>query len=96
MSERLSNILGNIDKDITQVIKNCQLVSLWEEVVDERVKKHTEAVKVKNKTLYVQTSTSTWAQELSFLKRDILKKLNKMAGDDAFSDIRFKSSGRVS
>jgi predicted nucleic acid-binding Zn ribbon protein len=55
------------------------------------VGRHTEAVKIRNRVLYVSTSTSTWAHELSFIKKEIIKKFNARAGEEAIRDIRFKS-----
>jgi predicted nucleic acid-binding Zn ribbon protein len=57
------------------------------------VGKQTEAVRMKNGILYVATTSSTWAQELSFLKKEIIKKFNQRAGEEAIRDIRFSVKG---
>jgi len=91
MAHRLADILISLEGCVGVAIKNCNLLSLWGEVVDERAGKHAEAVKIKNRTLYVSTSTSTWAQELSFLKEDIIKKFNQRAGREVIRDVMFRS-----
>lgn len=88
MTEKLGNILEEVSLPL---IKNCRILSLWPQVVDERVKKNTEAIKIMNRTLYISTSSPVWAQELSFLKREIIKKFNQEAGEEVISDIKFKA-----
>lgn len=93
MPQKLEEILNGIDAGFLGAIKNCKLLLLWNQVVDERVQRQTEAVKIQYKTLHVSTSSPTWAHELNFLKRDIIKKFNQIAGEEAISDIRFKVRG---
>jgi predicted nucleic acid-binding Zn ribbon protein len=88
--ERLKKVLADME-DLSPVLRNCSLISLWAQVVDERVKKNTDPVKIKNRVLFVSTATPTWAQELNFLKSQIIKKLNDLAGEQAIVDIRFKA-----
>ena len=92
MYNRLVDILDGLDGAMAGAVKSCRLISLWGEVVDGRVKKHAEAVKIRNRVLYVATSSSAWAQELTYLKREIIKKFNEKAGEEAIRDIRFKSN----
>lgn len=90
MPQRLKNVLAGM-QDLSPTLRNCSLISLWAQVVDERVKKNTDPVKIKNRVLYVSAATPTWAQELSFLKGQIMKKFNDLAGEPAIVDIRFKA-----
>jgi predicted nucleic acid-binding Zn ribbon protein len=93
MPEELRNILDRMETGFSHVIKNCSLLSLWPKVVDERVQKHTEPIKIRNRTLYVSTSSPAWAQELGFLKKNIMEKFNGLAGEEAICDIRFRAAG---
>ena len=92
MPQKLQSILTQLSGGVSTVLKNCELLSLWPQVVDERAGKNTEPVKIKNRTLYVAAASPAWAQELSFLKREIINKFNLMAGEDVIADIRFKSA----
>lgn len=94
MTVKLGELLGRLDGGLGRAINNCNLLSLWGQVVDERVGKQTEAVKIVNRTLYVNAASSTWAQELSYLKKEIMEKFNRMAGQELISDIKFKSGGQ--
>ncbi len=93
MAQKLSQILAGIESGMGNTLSTCRLLSLWGKIVDERVRRQTEAVKIRNHVLYVSTSTSAWAQELSFLKREIIKKFNVEAGKEAIRDIRFRAGG---
>ena len=93
MTELLGDVLAS--KGIPQSIKNCNTVLLWEKVVEGEVKKNTEALKVQNRTLYVMVKNSVWAQELTFLKKEIIKKMNEAAGFGAVADIRFRVGDKI-
>ena len=93
MPQRLADLLSKPEAEFAWAVKSCQLLSLWEQIVDERVKKQTTPIKITNRTLFVSASTSTWAQELSFLKKEIIKKFNEKAGEEVIRDVRFKAGG---
>lgn len=93
MTQKLADILGGMNTGLTQSVKICNQLHIWDRVVDERVRKHTEAIKIKFKVLYVSTSSPAWAQELGFLKQKFIEKFNNEAGADIISDIKFKSGG---
>ena len=91
MIKSIAEIIEQDNIKFGGTIKICNLLNLWERVVDERVGKHTEAVKIKNQVLYVSTSSPAWAQELNFLKKKIIKKFNAAASEEVINDIRFSA-----
>lgn len=93
MTERLSEILEGIEAGFGRTVKVCRLLSVWDRVVDDRVGRQTEAIKIRNGVLYVRAASPAWAQELSFLKCEIIKKFNREAGKEAIRDIKFKAGG---
>lgn len=93
MPEKVADIFGRLDDGLVRTVRNCRLVTLWSQVVDERIGKNTEAVKIANHTLYVAASSPVWAQELTFLKKAIIASFNEKAGEEAISDIKFRASG---
>ena len=93
MPQQIAEIFGGLDDGFVRTVRNCRLVTLWGEVVDAGIARNTEAVKITNHTLYVATSSSAWAQELSFLKKTIIARLNDKAGEEAIRDIKFRASG---
>jgi len=93
MPELLGKVFTKMKEQGDAFLESCQVLSLWPEVIDEGIRKNTEAVKIKNQVLYVSTSSSVWAQELTFLKEEIIKKINEKAGREVIKDIRFKAFG---
>ena len=93
MTKKLSEILEKLQTGPARTLRACKLLSLWSKVVDEKIGKQTEAVKIRNRTLYVSTRSPAWAQELSFLKDKIIKKFNEQAGEEAIQDIKFRGGG---
>jgi predicted nucleic acid-binding Zn ribbon protein len=91
LPQRLASIIQGLDSGVAAAIRNCQLTSLWAEVIDERLSRHTEAVKIKERVLYVGTSNSVWANELTYLKKELIEKFNRLAGEGAIRDIKFKT-----
>jgi predicted nucleic acid-binding Zn ribbon protein len=63
-------------------------VSLWGEVVGERVAAHTRAVAFRDGTLVVEVDSASWMNELSYLKRRMAEELNRRLGRDLVLDIR--------
>ena len=91
MAYRLGEILKEIQGGAGQAVKLCGRLEIWSSVVDERVGKNTEAIKIRNRTLYVITSSAAWANELSYLKKEIIRKFNSAAGEETIKDIYFRS-----
>ncbi|MBN1825091.1 MAG: DUF721 domain-containing protein [Candidatus Eisenbacteria bacterium] len=54
----------------------------WEEVVGRRIAGRARPLEMRGKTLFVEVDGSAWIQELSFLREEILVKLNRRAGGD--------------
>jgi hypothetical protein len=67
---------------------------MWEDVVGSSAAKVSSAVTCKDGILFVEVKNSVWAAELSLLKRDIIKKLNRRLGRGTIKDIRFRATGR--
>jgi predicted nucleic acid-binding Zn ribbon protein len=93
LPQQIAEIFGRLDDGFVRTVRNCKLVGLWSEVVDEKIGRNTEAVKITNYILYVSTSSAVWAQELSYLKKTIIARFNDRAGEIAIKDIKFKASG---
>lgn len=72
-------------------LRRAQVVEEWAAIVGERIAKETQAERVRGSTLFVFTSSSVWAQELEFMKQDILKKIRSELGKGVVTDIRFRT-----
>lgn len=69
-----------------------QLLKCWSNTVNSNTAKHTRPLYVTRQVLWVATSSAARAQELSFQRYTLLKRLNKQL-TFTLKDIRFSSSG---
>ncbi len=93
MTTQLNEIIGKITK-ISKAIKACRAIEAWQGAVGEGVSKNSEAISVKKGTLFVEVKNSAWAQELSMLKPEIIRKINEKTGEKTISDLRFRVKGQ--
>jgi predicted nucleic acid-binding Zn ribbon protein len=68
-----------------------RLLERWEEVVGEVIFKHTQPISIDRDVLWVATSSAAWAQNLTFERQRLLKKLNKILSI-SLVDIRFSTA----
>ena len=84
--------------DVAEIRRKCQenpflhLFMCWEETVGTAIANHTQPLSIQRNILWVATSSSAWSQNLTFKRRHLLNKLNKLLIDD-LTDIKFSTSG---
>lgn len=64
-------------------------MAAWARAAGPRIAKHARAEQLRNKTLVVRVASSAWANELAFLKAELLAKLQELSGGDVVQDLRF-------
>ena len=69
-----------------------QLLKVWHHTVSENTAEHTRPLHVSRQVLWVATNSAARAQELSFQRYALLKKLNQQL-PFVLKDIRFSASG---
>lgn len=69
-----------------------QLLKAWEQSVNKNTAKHTRPLHIARQVLWVATNSASRAQELSFQRYALLKRLNQQLSF-TLKDIRFSSSG---
>ena len=65
----------------------------WVGVVGPQVAGVTQVESVRDGVLFVRVKNSVWANELTLLKEDMLRRLNSKLGGRVLTDIHFKASG---
>ncbi|MGI6164062.1 MAG: DciA family protein [Bacillota bacterium] len=65
-----------------------QVFALWPRIVGD-IALNARPRRVDGDVLYVATSSSMWAQELSMMRRRIISEINRALGGDYLKDIRF-------
>lgn len=68
-----------------------RLLDCWQEVVGKVIATHTQPVSIERDVLWVATSSAAWAQNLTFERQRLLKKLNKVL-PTPLVDIRFSTA----
>jgi predicted nucleic acid-binding Zn ribbon protein len=69
-----------------------QLLKCWSRVVNQQTAQYTRPLYLNRQILYIATSSSARAQELSFQRYTLLKRLNQQPLPTEIKDIRFSSS----
>ena len=63
-------------------------VSEWPAVAGARIARRSRAVSFRDGTLNVEVEGSAWMHELAFLKRDLVRNLNRHLGAEVVRDVR--------
>ena len=74
---------------LLKIARKYQVLHLWNQIVGEDISRHTRPRRLQGDTLLVATSSSVWAQELTFMKAALVEKVNQALGGRYIGDIRF-------
>lgn len=66
-----------------------RVLLLWRGVVGEKIAKLSRALRLCGTTLWIEVSSPTVAQELSYLKDEYVRRLNERLGEETVNSIRF-------
>jgi predicted nucleic acid-binding Zn ribbon protein len=83
--------------DLTDPMSGWRAVSLWPEVVGERVAAQARAVSLRDGVLIVEVESAAWMNELAYLRPHIARDLNARLGETVVTAIRLvpaSGSGR--
>lgn len=89
--EPVSGVLSRVLQQLglEQQLLGWRAVSDWNRLVGPRVASHTRAIAFHDGTLQVEVEGSAWMHELGFLRRDLVRKLNRHLGSTLVQDVRF-------
>jgi predicted nucleic acid-binding Zn ribbon protein len=69
-------------------------LNAWDELVGELVAQHSQPVDFRTHggrgVLWLAVSDSSWSQELSLFRAELIRRLNEKAGMELFDDIRIR------
>ena len=83
--DELINSLG-----IQKKLREYDALVFWETVVGDHIAKVTTVKRITQGVLFVKVKTSTWRNELSLQKKNIVERLNATLGDQVVKDIKFQ------
>lgn len=66
-----------------------KLFKLWPQAVGTKIAAQTKPESLRAGTLFVRTTSSVWVQQLHFMKEDIRRSINELAGKTPVQDIHF-------
>ena len=90
--EQIESILERVftSLDLGMKVKQYQIWEVWDSVVGEAIARQARPQQVRNMVLWISVSSSTWMQQLEFMKKQIVNRLNEQIGEVVINDIRFR------
>ncbi|GIK31511.1 MAG: DUF721 domain-containing protein [Fimbriimonadaceae bacterium] len=88
---KLREILAKdvVGPEVARTARALAIMRRWREVVGEELAARSWPDRYSKGSLWVAVQGSAWAQELRMLKTPILSKLNALAGEPLFVNVRF-------
>lgn len=86
----------NMGDAIRQFLKNSrlsgdiqalQIGDVWENIMGKTIARHTDKLRIYNKTLYVTTTVAPLKQELVYQKEMIKQRVNETLGANTINDV---------
>ena len=70
--------------------KEIEVLKEWTDIVGEKLSSYTYPMYIVKGNLYIGSEGSSWFQEASFLRQEIIKRVNEKFGKEVVKDIKFK------
>lgn len=89
--ELIGNLIDSIlqERGYLSICKEWDVVAKWPVIVGEKIASVTECTRMEDGRLYVKVSSSSWRNEIVFLKDEIIKKIRKETDCSTLYDIVF-------
>jgi len=90
--KKVGDILPEVFRDLglEEKLEEVELARLWADVVGDRIAAVSRPGRVRDGVLLVEVDTSSWMQELSFRKRQIMDLVRKRFSRLDVKDIHFR------
>jgi hypothetical protein len=75
------------DLGLTGKMAECRAKMAWEEAVGASLALQTRPVRIHRGRLEVAVPSSVWRAQLSFMKRDIVDRINKLIGEEVVKEL---------
>ncbi len=75
---------------IGKKLKRYEIFDLWPEIVGTQIAQVTKVDYIDGGKLFVSVSRATWRNELMFLKKELIDKINKALQEHIIDDIIFR------
>jgi predicted nucleic acid-binding Zn ribbon protein len=93
--EPIGKVLAEVVRNlgISRKLSEQRAVVDWQKIVGRRIAEHSRATRVDSGRLFVEVDSSVWAQELTLMKRTILRQVNDRTGSATIENIHFVIGG---
>lgn len=75
---------------LTKGIADHSVLERWPEIVGPKIAEVATAERIRDGKLWVSVSHPAWRNELVFMKRELIDKINATMGSDVVKDIIFR------
>jgi len=89
--EKIGSLIDSIlqERGYLTVCKEWDVVAKWKELVGEKLASVTECTRMEDGRLYVKVASSSWRNEIAYLKDEIIKKIKTETDCSSLNDIVF-------
>jgi len=89
--EHISGCLEKLLKklELDKKLLGWGVLEIWEEVVGPRIASNAKPTAYRDSKLFVEVTTTAWVHELTFMRKDILTRINARLGKSVIRDIVF-------
>ncbi len=77
------------DNNVRNIKENFYIIDLWNELVGDFVANNSKPIRFSGGVIYAEIDSSAWANEMTYIKEDIISKYNKKLKKHVVKDIRF-------
>lgn len=75
---------------MTEAYDQYSIIRIWEEVVGETIARMTKVERLNSGELIVRVTNPSWRMELSFRRKEIAERINKVVGREMVRSIVFR------
>lgn len=89
-------LIGNAISSVIQQLgiggklKELEVLELWPNIVGEQIAKVTTAERIERGKLFIHVTRATWRNELVYLKKTLITKINTEMNREVVQDIIFR------
>lgn len=94
-AQPIAKVLEEVVRDLGlgKKLSEQRAVVDWPRVVGSKVAGHSRALRVDGGRLFVEVDSPVWAQELTLMKRTIVRQLNTRIGEQVIENVHFVLGG---
>jgi len=90
--KRIGSLIPSLLEELglSRRLRDYQVLDRWPEIVGEKIAAVASAERLTEGRLWVHVSHSAWRNELQFIKKDLIDKINGTFGETIVRDIIFR------